>query len=251
MRAFPLALALTVGFSGLRAAEPAVRLPPATADRPLEFVLWVGGPSLEEWERYKLEPHDRFWGSFIRAARTRLQELKARVGPNPIVRFTLLVYLKGYRRRSAQVGRDLVALVMSVRDAYRVNLVPFASGPEAVAYLNGAGAGGRPKIGLLEYFGHSNRACFMFDYSNEIASGSKAWLHESELGSLRRGAFARDAFARSWGCYGGEGFAARFHEATGIRMMGAVGKTDFSHRDEARNGIVPVLSSPGGRWVYQ
>ena len=41
-----------------------------------EFILVSGGPSLEEWEKYKAEPHDRWWGNFVRAARVRIQEIQ-------------------------------------------------------------------------------------------------------------------------------------------------------------------------------
>src|SRR5947207_8073814 len=33
----------------------------------------------------------------------------------------------------------------------------------------------------FEYFGRSNKACFMFDYSNVLNSSSKAWLHAADL----------------------------------------------------------------------
>ena len=44
--------------------------------------------------------------------------------------------------------------------------------------------------------------------------------------------------------------SAKFHEAVGTKMIGAVGRTDFSYRDEATNGIIPTLSSPDGKWVW-
>ena len=43
--------------------------------------------------------------------------------------------------------------------------------------------------------------------------------------------------------------SAKFYAATGTRMIGAIGRTDFSNRDEALNGVIPVLSSPDGKWV--
>ena len=49
-----LALALTSAF-----AQEAQR----------EYIVLSGGPSLVEWERYKAEPHDRWWGNFIRSGR--------------------------------------------------------------------------------------------------------------------------------------------------------------------------------------
>ena len=39
----------------------------------------------------------------------------------------------------------------------------------------------------------------MFDYSNEIDSGSKVWLHESELNRIHRGIFTRRRFREELG----------------------------------------------------
>jgi hypothetical protein len=33
-------------------------------------------------------------------------------------------------------------------------------------------------------------------------------------------------------------------------MIGAVGKVDYSNREDVLNGIVPVLSTVGGRWTW-
>jgi hypothetical protein len=54
---------------------------------------------------------------------------------------------------------------------------------------------------------------------------------------------------KSWGCYTGESMSQKFRAATGVPMVGAVGKVDYSNREDALNGIVPVLSSVGGRWT--
>ena len=46
------------------------------------------------------------------------------------------IYLDGYRSRSAQEKRDLIPLIYSVRDAYRLNLVPIENGEDVIRYLN-------------------------------------------------------------------------------------------------------------------
>ena len=52
----------------------AVALSSAGAQEPQrEFIVLSGGPSLVEWERYKAQPHDRWWGNFIRSARVRIE----------------------------------------------------------------------------------------------------------------------------------------------------------------------------------
>ena len=43
--------------------------------------------------------------------------------------------------------------------------------------------------------------------------------------------------------------SAKWKAATGSSMIGAIGRTDYSARDEALNGIIPVLSSSDGKWV--
>lgn len=211
-----------------------------------EYVLLVGGPSLTKWEKYKREPHDNFWGSFIRAARTRVQILRQNGNADPI---TLLVYRPAYLTRGAQDGRDYTSLVESVRGAFGVKIVWFNTGGEVFNYLNS----GREttKLSGFEFFGHSNKACFMFDYSNNIDSCSKAWMHEDELTRLRRDLFVKGAYVKSWGCHTGESMSRKFEDATGTRMIGAIGKTTYTNRIENQggilNGIVPVLS--GGKWT--
>jgi hypothetical protein len=209
-----------------------------------EYIILSGGPSLEEWEKFKEEPHDRWWGNFIRSARVRMQELLKKGVPASDI--TWLVHRPSYVRRAQRQDKDdLVANILSVRDKFGINLVWFNEGGEVVAYLNGGRPRDRVKIANFEYYGHSNRACFMFDYSNEIDSGSKSWLHEKELSQVRRGIFARDAFIKSWGCHTAESMSKFWRRATGKRMIGAVGKTDYSN-GHLRNWV-PTLSK-GARW---
>ncbi len=219
-----------------------------------EYVILVGGPSLTKWEKFKIEPHDNFWGSFIRAARTRVQQLRqTKIPVGSPEQITLLVYRRGYVSRGQQDSRDLVGLVNSVRDTFKVNLVWFNSGGEVFDYLNNGKPRGSVKLSGFEFFGHSNRACFMFDYSNEIDSCSKAWMHEDELTRLGRTLFISDAYVKSWGCHTGESMSQKWSSATGTRMIGAIGKTTYASRientDGILNGIVPTLSSSDGRWT--
>ncbi|MEM0896077.1 MAG: hypothetical protein AAGJ79_04260, partial [Verrucomicrobiota bacterium] len=104
----------------------------------------------------------------------------------------------------------------------------------------------RTKIGGFEYFGHSNKFAFMFDYSNWISGVSKSWLHEADLRKISRRAFAKDAYCQSWGCHSGESFCAAWRKATGTKMWGAEGKTDYS---VLQYGKLPEISG-NGRWKY-
>jgi hypothetical protein len=114
-----------------------------------------------------------------------------------------------------------------------------------INYLNGGQPRNAVKIASLDWFLHSNKAAFMFDYSNEIDSASKSWLHENELGRINRGIFAPKALVKSWGCHTGESMSKKWRRATGVPMVGAVGKTDYSVM--YRNEWLPGLSR--GRWT--
>lgn len=217
---------------------------PLVAAPQKEFIIVSGGPSLVEWEKYKSAPHDRWWGNFIRSARVRIEQLRAQHGPE--ARITWLVYRPGYvRRAQRQDHADLIGNITSVRDKYGVNLVWFDKTEQLIHYLNSGQPRDRVKIANFEFYGHSNRACFMFDYSNEIDSASKVWLHEDELKKIHRGIFDRKAFVKSWGCHTGESMSKKWRQATGRRMIGATGKTDYSKCPE--NGWIPALSA-GSRW---
>jgi len=202
-----------------------------------EYIVIVGGVSLMEWEKFKAQPHDNWWANFIRAARIRTEQIRA-AAPN--VPLTWLVYRPGYVARSKQEKRDLLPFIRSVGDAFHCTIKFFDTTPELIAYLNDRST---QKICGLEFFGHSNKACWMFDYSNNLDSGSKCWLHEKELGQIHRGIFTRDALIKSWSCYSGELFVKSWYQATGTRMWGAIGKTQYM-TDE-----LPAFATSSGRWV--
>ena len=215
-------------------------LPRAFADR-TEWILLVGGPSMYQWEQYKAQPHDHWWANFVHAARLRTEQLRAQLGPDAMI--TWLVYKQGYIDRAQQEHQDLISHIDSVRDKYNINLVWFRDGPGVINYLNLGENRERLKIAGLEYFGHSNKACFMFDYSNVLDSASKSWLHENDLHKIERRDFARGAYVKSWGCHTGESMSNKWYRATGTHMIGALGKTQFMMEE------LPILTSQGGKWV--
>ncbi|MGI8819959.1 MAG: hypothetical protein ACR2ID_03670 [Chthoniobacterales bacterium] len=207
-----------------------------------EYVLLVGGPSLMQWEKYKAEPHDHWWANFVRAARIRTEQLREKVGPD--VKITWLVYKQGYIDRGKQEGQDLLAFIDSVREKFNLHLVYIRNGKDVIDYLNNGQPRDQTKVAFFEYFGHSNKACFMFDYSSNIESACKAWLHESELKGISRAAFTRDAEVRSWGCHTGEMMSQSWRRAVGNRMWGVVGKTQYMTNE------LPIIAPPGGKWAY-
>lgn len=224
----------TTTLAPLRAAD---RVAPAVSG---EFVIIAGGVSLWVWEKWKAQPHDNWWMNFVRASRIRIEEIRA---AEPDAQITWLVFRPSYVSRARQENNDLISHIQSVRDAYRVKLVWFDSTDQLISYLNSGQDRNRVKIANLEFFGHSNKACWMFDYSNVIDSASKVWLHQDDLKKIRRGIFTRDALVKSWGCHTGESMSAKWRAATGVPIIGAIGKTQYM-TDE-----LPVLSSPTGRWT--
>src|SRR5947207_13674947 len=190
-----------------------------------EYIIVVGGPSMYQWEKYKVYPHDHWWANFVHAARLRTEQVRAQLGPDAPI--TWLVYKQGYLDRATQEHQDLTGLIDSVREKFNLNLVWFHAGSEVIDYLNNGQLRNRVKIAGFEYFGHSNRACFMFDYSNVLDSASKSWLHENELSKIDRRAFAHGAYVRSWGCHTGESMSKKWYRATGTHMIGPIGKRKF------------------------
>ena len=216
---------------------------PALAQDSGEHIVVTGGVSLAEWEKYKVEPHDHWWLNFVRASRLRIEQLRQQYGPT--ARITWFVYAPAYQRRQKQEKENLFSVIESVRDKYGLRLIYFSNADQLCDYLNRGQDRSRYKIASFDYFGHSNKACFMFDYSNQIGSASKAWLHEDELRQkLHRGIFAANAQVKAWGCYTAESMSKYWYEATGAKMMGAIGKTQYMMNE------FPVLSSATGKWSY-
>ncbi len=249
---FAVALMLLNANLGVAAptVDPLTQAAPTLANRPAdrvprdgEYIIVIGGVSLMAWEKFKAEPHDNWWANFVRAGRIRTQQIRAVAPDLPV---TWFVYKPSYIARSKPEGRDLIPFIDSVGDTYNCKIVYFNRTQELLDYMNN-GTAERPrsqvKIAAWEFFGHSNKACLMFDYSNNLDSGSKCWLHEKELTQIRRGVFTRNAFVKSWGCYSGEMFVKSWYKATGTRMWGAIGKTQYMTEE------LPTLVKVGARWV--
>ena len=217
-----------------------VRQAPA-APAPGEYVLLVGGPSLMVWEKYKQQPHDHWWANFIRAARIRTEQIRAQAGPD--AKITWLVYGPGYKDRAVQEKQDLFGFISSVRDKFDLKLIYFSKGDEVINYLNNGQPRDSLRVADFEYFGHSNAKCFMFDYSSNIESACKSWLHEDELRRINGRVFARGAFIKSWGCHTGESMSKKWYAATGTQMWGVIGKTQYM-MDE-----LPVIVGANAKWV--
>jgi hypothetical protein len=121
----------------------------------------------------------------------------------------------------------------------------FDSRDALVNYLNQGHDRSLVKIERLEFFGHSNRNCWMFDYSNrfDAAGIENGILHITQLSYIRNDVFAPFAYCKSWGCHSGEAYSQSWRQRFGVYLIGAVGKTDYSQ------GGLPFLSSENGRWA--
>jgi hypothetical protein len=214
----------------------------AMAD-PHEEIVVTGGPALRFMEHGKDASHDFYWFNFVDASTIRLKELKAQAPAGDIV--TWMVYRPSYASRSREMGMDLLAQIQQKASALGVALVYFDSKEQFIAYLNKGRDRDQMKISNFDYFGHSNKACFLFDYSNTIDTMSIAFLHVKDLRRIDDDIFTKDATCKSWGCHSGEMYSKWWKDHFDVAMIGAIGKTDFSQGGE------PVLSNSDGKWVTE
>lgn len=190
-----------------------------------DHVIVTGGPALRKWENLRVKPdqHDRWWANFVRASTLRMAEIRKAYGPDaPLV---WIVYQPGYQTRGREDGKPYTTWITELARERRATLIWFNSSSGFLQSLNS-----RPSqsIQTFDFFGHSNRFCFMFDYGNEIMASSTAWLHERDLSRIRSSVFARNAYCKSWGCHTGESMSAAWKRATGVRLEGAKGPTDYT-----------------------
>jgi len=210
-----------------------------------EYLIVSGGPALRKWENLRLagEQHDRWWGNFIATAMARVKEIRK---AQPTMPITWLVYRDAYTRRTAEDGKPYNVWIQEKQAKYGIKIVNFSSGDELINYINSGQSRSRVKIAGFEFFGHSNKYCFMFDYSSDIYAVSTAWLHQADLKRIRSSAFAPNAYCQSWGCHTGESMSKAWKKATGVPMLGAIGKTDYSFM-HLRNWAVALAE--GARWT--
>lgn len=212
-----------------------------------EYVILSGGPALRAWEQYRMpkDQHDKYGGNFIKSARIRIDQLRAQHGP--ALNITWIVHRPSYetRQREELVTKPVwtvsIPEITGLAASRGVKLVWFDNTNYLISYLNNRG--GR-KMSGFEFYGHSNKFCFLFDYSNDILGVSSCYLHASDLRRLHRGLFTPDAIVHSYGCHTGEFMSRIWKKHTGIPMIGAVGKTDFSAISD--NVSLPTVN---GRWT--
>ncbi|MCX6935611.1 MAG: hypothetical protein NTZ01_05410 [Verrucomicrobia bacterium] len=210
-----------------------------------DIVLISGGPALRSFEKFRTASHDKYWGNFIDAAVSRAKELKSGLKPgDPIV---WLVFRPSYLRRTEEDQQDYLKILEERGQIVGIAPIYVDNKDQLFALLRRDGSKDKPKISRLEYFGHSNKKCWMFDYSNRVDGGAlePLVLHVDDLDNISGSSFTSDAECVSYGCHSGEEFSQRWRMIVGRPMVGAVGKTDYS------DGGIPKLSTgKGGSWAY-
>lgn len=190
-----------------------------------DHVIVTGGPALRKWENYRVteDQHDRFWGNFVRASTLRMAEIRQAYGSDaPLVWF---VFQPGYQTRGREDGKPYTSWITKLAADRRATLVWFSSGSGFIQSLNSRPRG---SVTTFDFFGHSNRHAFMFDYGNDIMAVSTAWLHERDLPRIKGSIFDRNAYCKSWGCHTGESMSQEWKRCVGIPLEGAKGPTTYT-----------------------
>lgn len=204
-----------------------------------DHMIVTGGPALRKWENYRVpqDQHDRWWANFVRASTLRMAEIRQAYGSDAAI--VWLVYRPGYQLRGREDGKPYTTWIAEQAAKRRVSLVWFDS---SGSFLNQLNSRPRGSVNTFDYFGHSNRHCFMFDYGCDILAASTAWLHENDLSRINGSIFARNAYCKSWGCHTGESMSGLWKNRTGVSLEGAMGPTDYT---VVGQGVLPRVK---GSW---
>ncbi len=212
---------------------------PLLAAEQVHFIL-AGGPALRQWEDLRVESsrHDRWWANFIRASTLRMVELRKAHGKD--CKIVWAVYKDGYARRGSEDGKPLTTWISDLAKKRNVKLIWYSKGSEVIKAFNT-----QPKnsIATFDYFGHSNRWCFMLDYSCKVSAASKCWLHEKDIYKIKKSVFKKHCISQSWGCYTGESMNEVWRRSLKHPIIAAKGKTDYKLVGQ---GKMPAIN---GSWV--
>jgi len=190
-----------------------------------EHVIVTGGPALRKWEDFRVEEdrHDRWWANFIRASTIRMDEIRKAYGPD--AKLVWMVFRPGYQTRAREDGKPYTSWIAGQAAKRQATLLWFDSSKGFIQSLNSRSRG---SVETFDFFGHSNRHAFMFDYGNEIMAASTAWLHERDLSRIKSSVFNRNAYCKSWGCHTGESMSDAWKRSVGVPLEGAKGPTDYT-----------------------
>jgi len=207
---------------------------------PADHVIVAGGPALRKWENYRVkdDQHDRWWANFIRASTLRMVEIRKAYGSD--AKIVWIVYQPGYIARGREDGKPYTTWIAEQAAKRRVSLIWFNSTGSFIQTLNNRPRG---SVQTFDFFGHSNRYAFMFEYGSDIIAVSTAALHENDLSRIKAGIFDRNAYCKSWGCHTGESMSAVWKKSLGIALEGARGPTTYT---VVGQGKMPAVK---GSWV--
>jgi hypothetical protein len=211
-----------------------------TATSQAEHVIVTGGPALRKWENYRTskDQHDRWWANFIRASTLRMAEIRKAYGPGASL--VWMVYQPGYQSRGRDDGKPYTTWIAEQAAKRGATLVWFNSSGNFIQMLNSRPRG---SVETFDFFGHSNRYAFMFDYGNEIMAASTALLHERDIGRIKASIFTRNSYCKSWGCHTGESMSQAWKNKLGVALEGARGPTIYN---DVGQGSMPAVR---GSWV--
>lgn len=200
----------------------------------------TGGPALRKWENLRVEAnrHDKWWANFIRASTLRMVEIRKAYGKDAKVVWA--VYKDGYTMRGSEDGKPLTTWISDLAKRRNVELLWFNDNKQAISTINRQKHG---SIKTFDYFGHSNKYCFMFDYSSHISSACKCWFHQVDINKVNRSVFQKKCLSKSWGCFTGESMSKVWKAHTGHTLIGARGKTDYQY---VGRGQMPAIN---GTWI--
>jgi hypothetical protein len=205
-----------------------------------DHVIVTGGPTLRKWENLRVpkDQHDRWWANFIRASTLRMAEIRKAYGPQ--AKIVWLVHQPSYQARGHEDGKPYTTWITELAASRQISLIWFSDSATFIKSLN---ARPRKSIITLDYFGHSNRYAFMFDYGNEIMAASTSLLHQRDLSRIKSSIFDKNAHCKSWGCHTGQSMSAVWKSSVGIPLEGARGPTSYV---DVGQGTMPVVH---GSWT--
>jgi len=205
-----------------------------------EHVIVAGGPSLRRWEDLRVaeDQHDRWWANFIRASTLRMVEIRRAYGSD--AKIVWFVHRDSYAARGREDNKPYTDWISGQAEKRRVTLIWFNSSGDFIRGLNNRPRG---SIQTFDFFGHSNRHAFMFDYGSDIMAASTSWLHERDIRRIRSNVFASNAYCKSWGCHTGESMSQVWRQHLGIALEGNTGATTYV---PVGQGEMPLGR---GRWI--
>ena len=190
-----------------------------------EHLIVSGGPALRKWENYRVpdDQHDRWWANFIRAATLRMAEVRLAYGKEaPLV---WMVHRPSYEARGREDGKPYTTWIAEQAAKRNCTLIWFSTTGDFINKINSRPRG---SVETFDYFGHSNKYAFMFEYGSDIMAASTSWLHERDLPRLKSSIYARNAYCKSWGCHTGSSMSAVWKKQLGLPLEGAKGKTLYT-----------------------